>query len=188
MVLLSIGLWNKLENIVTDPTAPVISETVLDQLAIRCGSLYMKAVQTCWNAVDQELAGTHTTDQIVSHVHFKASRYLEACCIIDGVSNLEERLGDDLGEARPDLARMSSASLAGPSGDSKSEKTRAAAPSAPAISKDTVPTPVQQTEPELLTLILNLRLRLLNGAGDGVLAYRWGGWRGSTRLFGFTVA
>ena len=162
MVLLSIGLWNKLENIVTDPTQPVISETVLDQLAIRCGSLYMKAVQTCWNAVDQELTGTHTTDQIVSHVHFKASRYLEACCIIDGVSNLEERLGDDLGEARPDLARASSASLAGPSSDSKSEKARVAAPPAPVTSKEEKPsnspsTPVQQAEPQVHAQGMQLR-------------------------------
>ncbi|KAK4118405.1 hypothetical protein N657DRAFT_694443 [Parathielavia appendiculata] len=102
MILLSVGLWTKLENLVPNMETPTLSDTLLDQLAIRCGTLYMKAVQTCWNSVDQELKGTHTTEQIVSRVQFKASRYLEACCILDGVSNLEERLGDDLGEPRPE--------------------------------------------------------------------------------------
>ncbi|KAK3323082.1 hypothetical protein B0H66DRAFT_219385 [Apodospora peruviana] len=154
MVLLSIGLWNKLENIVTDPSQPSIPESVLDQLAIRCGTLYMKAVQTCWNAVDQEMTGSHTSDRIVSHVHFKATRYLEACCIIDGVSNLEDRLGDDLGEARP-------APLAGPSSDSKSGKSRATAPSTPTGSKGESPSlvrsgPVPSAEPQLQTQAPNI--------------------------------
>jgi len=123
MILLSVGLWNKLDNLIADPAAPVITEAVLEQLAIRCGSLYMKAVQACWNAVDQEMTGSRTTEQIVSRVEFKASRYLEACCILDGVSNLEERLGDDLGEARPPtFSAPSRASTAGPSTDTKSEK------------------------------------------------------------------
>ncbi|KAL2161793.1 hypothetical protein VTH06DRAFT_7577 [Thermothelomyces fergusii] len=102
MILLSVGLWTKLENLVPSTGSPTLPESVLEQLAIRCGSLYMKAVQTCWNAVDQEIAGSHTTEQIVSRAQFKASRYLEACCILDGVSNLEERLGDELGEPRPE--------------------------------------------------------------------------------------
>ncbi|KAK4140488.1 uncharacterized protein C8A04DRAFT_31983 [Dichotomopilus funicola] len=100
MVLLSVGLWTKLENLVPNMDSPTLPASVLEQLAIRCGTLYMKAVQTCWNAVDLELTGAHVTEQIVSRVQFKASRYLEACCILDGVSNLEERLGDDLGEPR----------------------------------------------------------------------------------------
>ncbi|KAK3368479.1 hypothetical protein B0H63DRAFT_76605 [Podospora didyma] len=109
MVLLSVGLWTKLENLVPSGGAGGVPESLLDQLAIRCGTLYSKAVQACWNAVDIEMRGAHTAEQIVSHVHYKASRYLEACCILDGVSNLEERLGDDLGEPRPEPARLSSA-------------------------------------------------------------------------------
>ncbi|KAL2187768.1 hypothetical protein L209DRAFT_333975 [Thermothelomyces heterothallicus CBS 203.75] len=109
MILLSVGLWTKLENLVPSTESPTLPESVLEQLAIRCGSLYMKAVQTCWNAVDQEIAGAQTTEQIVSRVQFKASRYLEACCILDGVSNLEERLGDDLGEPRPEPVRPATA-------------------------------------------------------------------------------
>jgi hypothetical protein len=123
MILLSVGLWTKLENLVADPVNPVISESVLEQLAIRCGTLYMKAVQACWNAVDQEMTGFRTTEQIVSRVEFKASRYLEACCILDGVSNLEERLGDDLGDARPPaVSATPGPAAAGPSTDAKAEK------------------------------------------------------------------
>ncbi|KAK0639948.1 hypothetical protein B0T16DRAFT_423966 [Cercophora newfieldiana] len=82
----------------------------------------MKAVQACWNAVDQEMGGFRTTEQIVSRVEFKASRYLEACCILDGVSNLEERLGDDLGDAQPPaVSAVSGPSGAGPSTDAKAE-------------------------------------------------------------------
>ncbi|KAK3681802.1 hypothetical protein B0T22DRAFT_414837 [Podospora appendiculata] len=124
MILLSIGLWTKLENLVPDPTSPVIPDSVLDQLSIRCGTLYTKAVQTCWNAVDQELTGLHSSEQIVSHVQFKTSRYLEACCILDGVSNLDERLGDDLGKGPAAETSLSPASDAGPSKSNKSDGAR----------------------------------------------------------------
>jgi hypothetical protein len=122
MVLLSIGLWTNLENLVPDPALPAIPESVLDQLAIRCGTLYMKAVQTCWNAVDQEMTGQLTGDQIVGRAQVKASRYLEACCILDGVSNLEERLNDDLGEGRPEIPMPSS---------SKASQAKGAGPLSP---------------------------------------------------------
>ncbi|KAL2150519.1 hypothetical protein VTH82DRAFT_7082 [Thermothelomyces myriococcoides] len=119
MILLSVGLWTKLENLVPNTGTPALPESVLEQLAIRCGSLYMKAVQTCWNAVDQEITGGQTTEQIVSRAQFKASRYLEACCILDGVSNLEERLGDELGEPRPEPVQPATA--AGPSAQKSEE-------------------------------------------------------------------
>ncbi|TPX10409.1 uncharacterized protein E0L32_008628 [Thyridium curvatum] len=98
MLLLSIGLWTNLENLVTHPTSTSIPESVLEQLAIRCGTLYTKAVQTCWTAIDKELAGRVTGDTLLARVQVKASRFLEACCILDGVSGLEERLSDDLGD------------------------------------------------------------------------------------------
>ncbi|KAK4152095.1 hypothetical protein C8A00DRAFT_44787 [Chaetomidium leptoderma] len=126
MVLLSVGLWTKLENLVPNMDSPTLPETVLTQLAIRCGTLYMKAVQSCMEAVEQEMTTGHTTEQIVSRVQLKASRYLEACCILDGVSNLDERLGDDLGEPRPDPQPTA--------GPSKSEKSRTIAESRPAPS------------------------------------------------------
>jgi hypothetical protein len=142
MILLSVGLWTKLENLVPNMESPTLPQSVLEQLAIRCGTLYMKAVQTCWNAVDQEMGGFQTTEEIVSRVQFKASRYLEACCILDGVSSLEERLGDDLGEPRPEPARLSTSSLAGPSKDSKSEKSPSGAPATPIKSEV-----MQQSDP-----------------------------------------
>jgi len=111
MVLVSIGLWTKLDYLVPDTTSPSVPESVLEQLAIRCGSLYMKAVQACWNAVDQELSGKSTGEALLSSVQVKASRYLEACCILDGVSGLEERLSHDLGEESPLRAPPASAPI-----------------------------------------------------------------------------
>ncbi|KLU90343.1 hypothetical protein MAPG_09306, partial [Magnaporthiopsis poae ATCC 64411] len=101
MLLLSIGLWTNLENLVPHAGSTEIPVGLLDQLAIRCGTLYMKAVQACWTAVEKELSGQSGGEQLLSRVQVKASRYLEACCILDGVSGLEERLSDDLGEPRP---------------------------------------------------------------------------------------
>ncbi|KAI1644057.1 uncharacterized protein F4817DRAFT_230071 [Daldinia loculata] len=95
MMLVSIGLWTQLENLVPDQASPSISESVLIQLAIRCGTPYMKAVQACWNAVDQELSHPGSTEEILSQVQIRASRYLEACCILDGISGLDERISED---------------------------------------------------------------------------------------------
>lgn len=127
MLLVSIGLWTKLENLVPSPNCPSIPESVLEQLAIRCGTLYMKAVQACWNAVDQELMRPGAGDEILSQVQVRASRYLEACSILDGVSGLDDRISVDIGdvpmtprERQPSLA-VSVSSLTGPSkGDTKS--------------------------------------------------------------------
>src|SRR5262249_29246532 len=94
MILLSIGMWTSVENLVPDPSnASCVPESVLDKLAIRCGTLYMKAVETCWNAVEEELAGRRAGEGILAGVHGPASRCLEACCIIDGVSIFAEREG-----------------------------------------------------------------------------------------------
>ncbi|KAK8124313.1 uncharacterized protein PG998_000072 [Apiospora kogelbergensis] len=135
MLLVSIGLWTKLENLVPSPSSPSIPESVLEQLAIRCGTLYMKAVQACWNAVDQELMRPGASDEILSQVQIRASRYLEACSILDGVSGLDDRISADIGdvpmtprERQPSLA-VSMSSLAGPSmGDTKSRSPAATTP------------------------------------------------------------
>ncbi|KAI0379549.1 hypothetical protein F5Y04DRAFT_125386 [Hypomontagnella monticulosa] len=109
MMLVSIGLWTQLEYLVPDHTFPSISESVLQQLAIRCGTPYMRAVQACWNAVDQELAHPGSTEEILSQVQIRASRYLEACCILDGISGLDERLGDESDRFSPKEERKSEA-------------------------------------------------------------------------------
>lgn len=101
MLLVSIGLWTPLENLVSTTTAALVPETVLDQLAIRCGSLYMKAVQTCWTAVDDELRAGSENSQVMAQVQVKTSRFLEACAILDSVGGLEDRLSNDLGIQSP---------------------------------------------------------------------------------------
>lgn len=150
MLLISIGLWTKLENLVPDPSTPVIPESVLEQLSIRCGTLYMMAVQACWNAVDQEMLGQHSSDQVVALVQLKASRYLEACCILDGVSNLEERLSDDLGASKFPSARLRVATAPGPSKDSKGGNIQGALAIRSFTKDDPMPTPVD-LQPQLQT-------------------------------------
>ena len=100
MLLLSVGLWKKLEDLVPENSYKV-PESALEELAVRCGSLYMKAVQACWTAVDDALAGQSSGESLMSSVQVRCSRFLEACCILDGVSGLEERLDHELnpGEA-----------------------------------------------------------------------------------------
>lgn len=97
MMLLSIGLWKNLDDLATTQAATgSVPSSALDELAIRCGSLYMKAVQACWNAVDDEVAGRGSGEGLLSSVQVKATRFLEACCILDGVSGFEERLSNEL--------------------------------------------------------------------------------------------
>ncbi|KAJ2979384.1 hypothetical protein NUW58_g7214 [Xylaria curta] len=118
MMLVSIGLWTTLENLVPNLDSPSIPESVLGQLAIRCGTLYMKAVQACWNAVEFELSQPGSGDEIIRQVQTRASSYLEACCILDCVSGLDDRLGDDLAHTVPRQgikSKASATSLPGPS-------------------------------------------------------------------------
>lgn len=98
-LLLSVGLWTNLENLLPDASLTKIPESALDQLAIRCGTLYMKAVQACWAAVDDELAGKTRGEALISAVQVRTTRFLEACCILDGVSGLEQRLSTELHQA-----------------------------------------------------------------------------------------
>ncbi|KAI0405433.1 hypothetical protein F4802DRAFT_606917 [Xylaria palmicola] len=118
MMLVSIGLWTTLENLVPNLDSPSIPESVLNQLAIRCGTLYMRAVQACWNAVELELSRPGNGDETIRQVQTRASGYLEACCILDGVSGLDDRLGDDLmhtSSRQSVKPKVSAASLPGPS-------------------------------------------------------------------------
>ncbi|KXJ94889.1 hypothetical protein Micbo1qcDRAFT_160196 [Microdochium bolleyi] len=103
MILVSIGLWTRLENLTPSRDSQGITESVLKQLAIRCGTPYMKAAKVCWNAVEQELARPGKADDILDHVQIRTSRYLEACCILDGVSGLDDRFGDESARLSPTL-------------------------------------------------------------------------------------
>ncbi|KAI1483843.1 hypothetical protein F4774DRAFT_366739 [Daldinia eschscholtzii] len=132
MMLVSIGLWTQLENLVPDQASPSISESVLRQLAIRCGTPYMKAVQICWDAVDQELSHPGSTEEILSQVQIRVSRYLEACCILDGISGLDERISEDT-ERFSGRGKIVTESLAGPSASSQpTRRLGTQAPSEPA--------------------------------------------------------
>jgi hypothetical protein len=119
MILLSVGLWTRLDLLAPSRHSPSISEAVLEQLAIRCGSLYMKAVQACWSAVDQELLGDTKSDELLSATQVKVSRYLEACCILDGVSGLEERLTQDQRDDSTVLTVSPTSPVASMSGSSR---------------------------------------------------------------------
>lgn len=123
MLLLSIGLWTNLENLVSTPSATSVPEHVLEQLAIRCGTLYMKAVQTCWAAVDEELKGGTDSGQIMAQVQVKTSRYLEACAILDSVGGLEDRLGSDIGiKPSPQPTQKQEKAIASSSRSTKAEE------------------------------------------------------------------
>ena len=95
VLLLSIGLWTGASDLSADSSA-IISESILQKLSLKCGSLYMKAVRTCWEAVDDEISGRTTGDALLSEVQMRVSRFLETCCILDGVSDLEQRMHHDL--------------------------------------------------------------------------------------------
>lgn len=181
MLLVSIGLWTKLENLVPNEQSPSISESVLAQLATRCGTLYMKAVQVCWNAVDQELARPAAGDEVLSQVQVRAGRYLEACSILDGVSGLDDRISADMGdvtaparERQPSLA-ASMSSLAGPSKSDSKPTPRSSAASTPISGDrkvDFPPTPklrrVMPPKPEAAPAG-TAPTRALSGKGDLVL-------------------
>ncbi|KAJ8114001.1 hypothetical protein ONZ43_g5010 [Nemania bipapillata] len=112
------SLWTTLENLVPNLASPSVPESVLGQLAIRCGTPYMRAVQACWNAVEHELSRPGNGDEIIQQIQTRASGYLEACCILDGVSGFDDRLSDDFTHtsSRPIIKpKTSTASLPGPS-------------------------------------------------------------------------
>ena len=95
LLLLEIGLWTTIGEIF--PHVPAIPENpagVFKQLASRCGSLYMKAVQACWNAPGGELSQRPRPDVMHQKVFWKVSKALDACCAIDEASD-DENESDD---------------------------------------------------------------------------------------------
>ncbi|KYK56321.1 hypothetical protein DCS_03319 [Drechmeria coniospora] len=96
VLLLSIGLWTKHDVIAAQMASAPPSESLLDELAVRCGSLYRKAVEVCWRGADEEASGNITGVSLLSSVQDRVTRYLETCCILDGVIGQEERLAPKL--------------------------------------------------------------------------------------------
>jgi hypothetical protein len=95
LLLLEIGLWTTIGEIF--PHVPAIPENpagVFKTLASRCGSLYMKAVQACWHAPEDELSQRARPDVMHQKVFWKVSKALDACCVIDEASD-DENESDD---------------------------------------------------------------------------------------------
>lgn len=84
MLLLEIGLWTSLSEVFpmvdTIPENPV---AVFKQLATRCGTLYMKAVQACWRAPEDELSQKARADVMHQKTFWKVSKALQTCCALD---------------------------------------------------------------------------------------------------------
>lgn len=95
IMLLSIGLWTSVDTLPGNDTS---FTAAMEQLKVKCGGLYTKAVHACWEAVDLEIAGEATGETLLSQVQMRVSRFLETCCILDGVSGLEQRLNTDIQE------------------------------------------------------------------------------------------
>ncbi|EQL02315.1 HET-s/LopB domain-containing protein [Ophiocordyceps sinensis CO18] len=88
-VLLSIGLWTKFEILAPRLPDPPNVDTLFDRLAVRCGSLYVGAVWKCWDALHQEATSHVEPEALVYTIQACASRNLEACCFLDGMSRFE---------------------------------------------------------------------------------------------------
>lgn len=94
-LLLEIGLWTSLSDIFPQVTS--ISEStagVFQQLAARCGSLYVKAVQACWHAPDDEISQRARPDVMQQKVYWRVSKALDTCCAIDEASEDESENPD----------------------------------------------------------------------------------------------
>ncbi|KAH8594832.1 hypothetical protein B0O99DRAFT_687153 [Bisporella sp. PMI_857] len=90
MLLLEIGLWTALPDIFSNTSViPENPISVFKKLAARCGSLYVKAVQSCWHAPEDELSQKARPDVMHQKVFCKVSKALDACCAIDEVSDTE---------------------------------------------------------------------------------------------------
>jgi hypothetical protein len=96
MLLLEIGLWTSLSDIF--PGAAAIPESpaaVFKNLAARCGSLYVQAVQACWHAPEDELSQKARPDVMHQKVLWKVSKALDTCCVIDESSDESNEESDD---------------------------------------------------------------------------------------------
>lgn len=179
MLLLSIGLWTNPENLVATPAATAVPEVVLEQLAKSCGTLYMKAVQTCWRAVDEELAAGTESSQIMTRVQVSTSRYLEVCAILDSVGGLEDRLSSDLGiQSSSKQEQPSEKTVASSSRDAKAREA-GFTPSTPRIAVTMTPAPpeVQTQRGMTCTLQIELFIYLLTNQPVPLPSREQGGWQ-----------
>lgn len=95
ILLLEIGLWTSLADVFPSVSAlPEKPIAVYKKLASRCGSLYAKAVQACWDAPQNEISQRARPDVMHQKVLWKVSKALDACCAIDEASDTENDSDD----------------------------------------------------------------------------------------------
>ncbi|KAI9731261.1 MAG: hypothetical protein M1818_007886 [Claussenomyces sp. TS43310] len=84
MLLLQIGLWMPLSQLISSrPTATFNASSFHKRLANRCGLAYLKAVETCWDAVESEISNRSNADVVLDAIYEKVGTNLERCCSID---------------------------------------------------------------------------------------------------------
>jgi serine/threonine protein kinase len=119
MLLLEIGLWTSLSDIFpTMTTIPENPTAIFKQLATRCGSLYMKAVQACWRAPEDELSQRARADVMHQKTFWKVSKALQTCCALD---DAEEETQEAEDSSTPQRTSRSSTPLRRGLRESKSQ-------------------------------------------------------------------
>jgi hypothetical protein len=127
ILLLEIGLWKSVADVF--PDASVLPPNPLDaykMLATRCGNLYVKAVQACWQAPEEELSSKARPDVMHQKTLWKVSKALDTCCAIDDSGEEESDDSDDAITVESAPAKVSRTSTPG-----RSEKSAAIASMSP---------------------------------------------------------
>ncbi|OAA53222.1 hypothetical protein ISF_08954 [Cordyceps fumosorosea ARSEF 2679] len=155
VLLLSVGLWMNVERLPSDD-AGIASAMAL--LEVKCGGLYAKAVRTCGEAMG---TGGEDREAALVQVQMRIGRFLETCCILDGVSGWEKRLDADMKEEarqssdakhKHDIAQPSSQPQALAPEDATTHGVREAQPAKPAAKEhklrlySQVPLPAEAVE------------------------------------------
>ncbi|KFY02451.1 hypothetical protein O988_02159 [Pseudogymnoascus sp. VKM F-3808] len=101
MLLVEIGLWSVSRDIRHGVAGigialdiKVETEEVNKQLAARCGTAYLRAVQACWGAVEGEMSAATRSDVVLQKVYGRVLSSLEKCCAIEDEE--EEDIEDEL--------------------------------------------------------------------------------------------
>jgi len=96
ILLMEIGLWKSVADVF--PNSSVLPPNPGDaykMLATSCGSLYVKAVQACWQAPEEELSSKARPDVMHQKTLWKVSKALDTCCAIDDSGEEESDDSDD---------------------------------------------------------------------------------------------
>ncbi|KAI9815486.1 MAG: hypothetical protein M1827_002620 [Pycnora praestabilis] len=88
LVLLEIGLWMPLHSFWKTKYTPSTFKNRLEniyvkKLASKCGTFYMRVVQTCLSAADEQLLGADPESNMQMKIHWQVVKRLERCCFLD---------------------------------------------------------------------------------------------------------